>query len=74
MRIFWDEPFTGGSAITGYIINIRMSDGISYAQDLVDCNGANSQIVSTRQCIIPVTTVRNLPYELEWESGVYANV
>jgi hypothetical protein len=41
---------------------------------MTDCNGANAAIVSSRSCIVPVLTLKNLPYELEWTESVYATV
>jgi hypothetical protein len=51
-----------------------MQDGISFAQDVLNCNGANAQIVSSRSCVVPVSALKNIPYELEWNTGVWANI
>ena len=39
--------------------------------DLTNCDMSLSVQTS---CVIPVETVRNAPYSLEWGSGVYAKV
>jgi hypothetical protein len=36
----WTAPFNGGSSITAYTIQIRKSDGITFATDLVNCDGS----------------------------------
>ena len=41
VQIDWDEPFTGGSAITGYRIYIKKSDG-SFSLELDDCDGSST--------------------------------
>lgn len=74
IKISWVEPFTGGSPITSYLIKIRMVDGISYQEETANCDGSDPTILSQRFCLVPVATVKNLPYELEWNTGVYANV
>jgi hypothetical protein len=72
--IAWALPFTGGSVITSYTIKIRLVDGISFTTDLANCNGASAAIISTRTCMVPVTTLRNLPFEIPWASSVWATI
>lgn len=60
--ISWNQPFTGGSPITSYTIMIRLNDQISFTTELVNCNGARSDIVASRSCSIPISTLRNLPF------------
>lgn len=51
-----------------------MLDGISYTEDQLHCDGSAAQIISQKYCIVPVTTLKALPFELDWNTGVYANV
>ena len=74
VQISWIEPFTGGSPITSYTIKIRLRDGISFTTDLSNCNGANAAVVNTRSCMVPVSTLRNKPFEIEWATSVWATV
>jgi hypothetical protein len=68
------EPFTGGSPITRYLIKIRLVDGITFSEDLTNCDGRQESIIAQKYCLISIATLKALPYELEWNSGVYANV
>jgi hypothetical protein len=74
VQIDWIEPFTGGSAITGYKIYIRESDAIEYTLELHDCDGGVETIWSNQQCTVLVSTLRNAPFSLLWGSSVYAKV
>ena len=38
--IEWTAPDNGGSEITGYEVRILQSDGLTYTQDLTNCNMA----------------------------------
>jgi hypothetical protein len=49
-------------------------DGISYTEDELNCDGSVSSIISQKYCIVPVATFKDLPFELDWNTGVYANV
>jgi hypothetical protein len=41
---------------------------------LTDCDGSQSSIVAAASCVIPVNTLRNAPYSLDWGSSVYAKL
>jgi hypothetical protein len=62
--IDWVAPFNGGTAITGYRIYIRQTDGGVYTQDLVTCNGASGVIIAATACQVPLTTLTTAPYSL----------
>lgn len=74
ITINWPETVNQGSAITSYQILIRHSDGISFSEELFTCDGTISEVASARQCITPVSTVRALPFNLQWGTGVYVKV
>lgn len=44
--IDWTAPYNGGTPITSYTIEIRTTDISVFTVDSVDCNGADSTIVS----------------------------
>ena len=69
--ITWVSPDNGGSPITGYTITIRQSDSITFSTDLTNCD---MSISITTSCTIPITTLRTIPFSLEWGSSVYAKV
>jgi hypothetical protein len=44
--IDWTAPGDNGSTITHYTVTIRQSDGTTYTEDSVDCDGTDSTIKS----------------------------
>ncbi len=69
--IAWIQPDNGGSIITGYSITIRQSDLNTFSADLTNCDQSASTITT---CTIPVSSLRNSPFSLEWGSSVYVKV
>ena len=45
--ISWTAPYNGGSSTTAYSITIQHSDGVTYSEDLVNCDGSDQLIVSS---------------------------
>ena len=56
------------------MIKIRQSDGITFTEDITDCNGLESQIITSMSCSVPIATLKASPYSLPWGSSVYAIV
>lgn len=52
--VSWRAPYNGGSIVTEYIITIRESDGITFTEELVGCDGTDPQIILARQCSVTV--------------------
>jgi hypothetical protein len=71
VTIDWVEPFNQGSDITGYQIFIRESDGITFTEDLTDCNRLTSAALS---CTLPVASLTTTPYTIAWAESIYAKV
>jgi len=69
--IQWTEPFNQGSEVTGYEIHIQQSDGITFTQELTDCNRLSSP---TLTCSVPVVTLITTPYSIAWGEHIYARV
>ena len=67
----WDEIYNGGSEITGYQISIRESNEYKWTTELINCDGSQSAIVSSRTCSIPVSALRAEPFTLDWGDSVY---
>jgi hypothetical protein len=70
VQIAWTAPDNGGSAIIGYTIEIKQSDGV-FSTDLTNCNIASSIETS---CTIPVAVLKETPFSLEWGSSVFTKV
>lgn len=46
LRIEWLAPNNRGYHITSYIIKIRTSDGVSFTEDVVDCDGTDPVVMA----------------------------
>lgn len=72
--ITWSTPLDNGSTITSYTVTIMHSDGSTYTEDLVNCDGSDSSIVSATQCTIPLSVLTYPPYFLSSGDYVLAKV
>ena len=72
--VSWSTPYDGSTPITHYIVKIRQSDDFTFSQELSNCDGSDSTIVSTQSCSIPVSALRASPFYLSWGTMVYATV
>jgi hypothetical protein len=64
-------PFDQGSPITGYKVQIRQSDGVTFTEDLTDCNRL---AMPTLSCTVPVITLTTTPFEILWGEHIWAQV
>jgi hypothetical protein len=44
--IDWTAPSENGSTITSYTVTIRQSDGTTYTEDSINCDGSDNTIKS----------------------------
>lgn len=72
VQIIWNSPDNGGSAITSYIIQIRMNDGITFTT--VTCIESLANIIALTQCTVPISTLTTAPISLSWGSSIYATI
>ena len=56
-----------------YNVYIIKSDG-TYTEDLTNCDGTSSSVMTSTQCITPVATLRAEPFSLDWGTSVYAQI
>lgn len=73
INVSWVAPTSNGSPITAYIITFRDSAG-NYHLLLDDCNGSSPQVVSTLQCIVPLTKMYVSPFNLILGDHIYAKI
>ena len=62
--INWSAPDSNGASITSYTVTILQSDGSTFSEDIVNCDGSDSTILTARQCKIPLSVLTSTPYSL----------
>jgi hypothetical protein len=70
----WIAPDYMGSAITGYHLEIRHYDSVTFSQELTHCDATREPIPSALQCMVPKSYLRTDPYNLPWGSEIWARV
>lgn len=75
-RIFftWDAPYDGGSPLTSYTILILESDGVTYTEELTECDGTDATILADNTCSVLISTLRDAPYNLPWGGSIWIKV
>lgn len=74
ITVSWVAPVDNGSAISSYLITLRQSDDLTFTEDIVSCDGTQSDIVSQAQCDVPLATLTSAPYSLVYGESVFARV
>lgn len=74
VKIEWQTPSNGGSALLGYKVYIRTNDPNKFETNLVDCNGSDPTIMATTNCIVPKLKLISQPFNLAWGSMIYVKV
>lgn len=67
-------PYDGSSTITSYNIVIRESDGVTFTEDTVNCNGADATVIAEFSCSVLISDLIIAPYHLPWGSSIFAKV
>jgi hypothetical protein len=74
VRIAWIAPYANSATVDSYKILLLQSDGLTYSEDLPDCDGSNSTIISQQCCDIPMSSLTQAPYLLAYNALVVAKV
>ena len=74
VRLSWVAPHANSAAVDAYKILLLQSDGLTYSQDLSDCDGSSSSIISQQYCDIRMSSLTQAPYLLTYSSLVVAKV
>lgn len=74
VAITWTLPDDGSAPILAYSIRIGQEDGVTFTEDLANCDGSNALIVSSQSCTVPIARLLANPYNLEWGTSVYVIV
>ena len=56
-------PSTNGSPVTNYSISIQDATGI-WRTDATDCDGTTSSVISSKSCLIPMSSLVSAPFSL----------
>jgi hypothetical protein len=71
--ISWDYPDDSADTIIQYSIQIRQSDGLTFTET-VECDGSNTLVVSSRSCLVNLSTLRAAPYSLAFDDYIVASI
>jgi hypothetical protein len=71
--IDWVAPNDNGSPITSYRIRIKQKDTV-FEEELTNCDGLESDLVTNTQCIIPILTLEASPFLLDLGDSIIATV
>lgn len=63
--IDWEAPNDNGSPITSYTVLIKYSQGYTFREDSVNCDGSDSTIIANTSCTVPLSTLTSAPYSLQ---------
>ena len=71
--ISWNLPDSNSDAIDAYEILILKSDGTTWIEDTVNCDGSTALVITNRVCSVPFTVLRST-YGLAYNALIYAKV
>lgn len=74
MLFEWNDPTDNGAPIIGYKIYIIESDGVTFTQESIECDGTSQTLIDNRNCLVDLTTLRAAPYNLVLEDSVQIKV
>lgn len=72
--IEWVEPAANGSPLLGYRIEIRQSDGVTFSEELTNCDGTVYAVKTNTACTIPLDSLTSAPFSLTMGMSVYVQV
>jgi hypothetical protein len=74
VMLAWNAPVDNGATVTAYRIFIVQHDGVTYSEETVQCVGTDPTLVSTRECVVPLTLLRAAPYSLVLDDEIYIKI
>jgi hypothetical protein len=74
VTVNWDNVIDNGYVIHAYRFFFLESDGVTYTEETVECDGSDSDIVSNRECQIALLTLRSAPYNLVQGDEVWVKI
>jgi hypothetical protein len=73
VRISWSEPIDNGAIVTSYSIYIQQKD-TTYTIESVYCDGTSNDLLTNKECEVPLTVLYAAPFLLDGGSSVYAKI
>jgi hypothetical protein len=73
IHLSWVAPNSNGSPVFAYIITFKDSAD-EYHLVLDECNGSSAQVVSTLQCVLPLSKMYSSPFNLILGDKIYAKI
>ncbi len=73
IKIAWDSPISNNVPIDAYKVMIRTKD-LQFTQQLVNCNASETMIVSSRECFVPMVSLRIEPFNLQYTDPVVVKI
>jgi hypothetical protein len=74
VTISWSEPVSNGSPITAYRIYVLEHGSTTFTEEIVECVGTDSTVISSRTCSIYLATLKISPYLLVKDDSVVAKI
>lgn len=74
VTVQWDDPIANGYPIHAYRFFFLESDGVTYTEETVECDGTDANIVANRECTIALLTLRSAPYNLVQGDSVWVKI
>lgn len=74
IRVSWTTPDDGGAEITAYLIVIAHSDGVTFTEEVTECDGTLQDIIDNQLCLISSQVLNQFPYEILWAGSVTAKI
>lgn len=50
VEITWVLPGDGSSPVTGFKVEVRQNDGVTFTEEAISCDGTDSVIVAELKC------------------------
>jgi hypothetical protein len=74
VTIDWNDPIDNGYVIHEYKVYILESDGVTFTQESVECDGISQAVIDNTECQVSLDTLKSAPYNLVQGDSVQAKV
>ncbi|CDW74138.1 pa14 multi-domain protein [Stylonychia lemnae] len=74
ISITWDLPENNQATITAYRVVIVTNDDTTFAENTTLCDGSLNAVVTSRKCLVPISSLANTPFTLSSGKTIKAKV